>query len=72
LEIKGYDIHTPEQTNAKHNAARKWVTAVNNLGDFGKWDFLVCRDLDCLIEKLAELLGVEAATVSLKKEDQLF
>ena len=72
LEIKGYDIHTPEQTNAKHNAARKWVTAVNNLGDFGKWDFLVCRDLDCLIEKLAELLGVEAAAASLKKEDQLF
>lgn len=52
LEIKGYEVHNPEQTNAKHNAARRWVLAVNNLGDFGQWGFLVCRE----VEKLPELL----------------
>jgi type III restriction enzyme len=57
LEIKGYEVHGPEQTNAKHNAARKWVTAVNNLGDFGRWDFLVCRDLDELLPSLRRLAG---------------
>ena len=55
LEIKGYEVHNPEMTNAKHAAARKWVTAVNNLGDFGCWDFLVCRDLDDLVPRLQEL-----------------
>ncbi|HEV3260502.1 MAG TPA: hypothetical protein VG013_26845 [Gemmataceae bacterium] len=62
LEIKGYEIHNPEQLNSKHNAARKWVRAVNNLGDFGKWDFLVCRDLDRLLPCLADLRGAERRT----------
>jgi type III restriction enzyme len=56
LEIKGYEVHNPEMTNAKHNAARKWITAVNNLGDFGKWAFLVCRDLDQLLPSVETLL----------------
>jgi hypothetical protein len=51
-----YELHNPEQTSAKHNAARKWTTAVNNQGDFGRWDFLVCRELDLLCEKLAGLV----------------
>jgi type III restriction enzyme len=55
LEIKGYEIHGKQQTDSKHNSARKWVTAVNNLGDFGKWDFLVCRDLKQLLACLTEL-----------------
>ncbi|MCR4414259.1 MAG: DEAD/DEAH box helicase family protein, partial [Thermoguttaceae bacterium] len=55
LEIKGFEVHDPERTNQKHTAARKWVTAVNNLGDFGRWDFLVCRDLDQLMPALADL-----------------
>jgi type III restriction enzyme len=50
LEIKGYEVHNPERTSAKHSAARKWTTAVNNQGEFGRWDFLVCRDLDLLRE----------------------
>src|SRR5262249_14668227 len=45
LEIKGYEVHDPEKTAAKHNAARRWVLAVNTLGDFGWWGFVVCRDL---------------------------
>jgi type III restriction enzyme len=53
LEIKGYEVHNAEQTNSKHNAARRWVRAVNNLGEFGRWDFLVCRDLDKLRPSLA-------------------
>jgi type III restriction enzyme len=72
LEIKGFEVHEPEKTNAKHQAAQRWVTAVNNLKDFGKWDFLVCRDVECLLAKLGELLGAEVAAVSLKKEGDLF
>ena len=57
LEIKGYEVHNPEQNSAKHSAARKWVTAVNNQGEFGRWDFLVCRDLDGLLPSISALLG---------------
>jgi len=32
----------------KHNAARRWVDAVNNLGEFGRWDFIVCREMATL------------------------
>jgi type III restriction enzyme len=56
LEIKGYEVHNPEQVNSKHNAAKKWVRAVNNLGDFGEWDFLVCRDLGELESCLDRML----------------
>lgn len=55
LDIKGYKFDNAEQNNQKHNAAKKWCTAVNNLGDFGRWEFLVCRDLNRLIGTLAEL-----------------
>ncbi len=50
LEIKGFEIHNPEQINSKHNAAKRWVMAVNNLRDeaVGRWDFLVSRDLTTL------------------------
>jgi type III restriction enzyme len=41
LEIKG---RSHEDTDAKHQAARRWVSAVNNWGKLGRWDFLVCRD----------------------------
>jgi type III restriction enzyme len=62
LEIKGYEVHNAEQTNSKHNAARRWVMAVNNLGEFGRWDFLVSRDLDRLLPSLAALAGVKDYT----------
>ncbi|MCL6503533.1 MAG: DEAD/DEAH box helicase family protein [Pirellulales bacterium] len=48
LEIKGYEVHNAEMTHAKHTAARKWISAVNNHGGFGRWDFLLCRDLEKL------------------------
>jgi type III restriction enzyme len=45
LEIKGYEVHNPGLNEAKHGAAKRWVTAVNNLKEFGRWEFLVCRNL---------------------------
>jgi type III restriction enzyme len=41
LEIKGDEVRDPRQVNSKHNAAKKWVRAVNNLGDFCRWESLV-------------------------------
>jgi type III restriction enzyme len=41
LEIKG---QSHGDTDAKHQAARRWVSAVNRWGRLGEWDFLVCRD----------------------------
>jgi type III restriction enzyme len=64
LEIKGYEVHNPEQINSKHNAARRWVTAVNNLGEFGRWEFLVCREIDRLLTSLTALAGVTEYTQS--------
>jgi type III restriction enzyme len=76
LEIKGYEVHNPEQIDSKHNTARRWVTAVNNLGEFGMWDFLVCRDLDRLLPSLAALAEVKDYTppagVAVKKAGTLF
>jgi len=37
---------------------------VNNQGEFGKWDFLVCRDLDLLLPELAKLLGMDPASTT--------
>jgi type III restriction enzyme len=72
LEIKGFEVHEQERTNAKHQAAQRWVTAVNNLKDFGIWQFLVCRNLESLLPTIGELLGINVAAGSLKKEGDLF
>jgi hypothetical protein len=40
VEIKG---QTREDTDAKHQGAKRWVAAVNRWGKLGKWDFVVCR-----------------------------
>ncbi|MBM3148620.1 MAG: hypothetical protein FJZ88_01145 [Chloroflexi bacterium] len=29
---------------AKHQAAKRWVSAVNNWGQMGQWTFHVCKD----------------------------
>ena len=53
LEIKG----APDaDADAKHQAANRWVQAVNNWGRLGKWAFLVCRDP----QRLGESLGVQS------------
>jgi type III restriction enzyme len=49
LEIKG-DV--PDKARAKHQAARRWVSAVNNWGKLGKWDFHPCLDPQMLGREL--------------------
>ncbi len=41
VEIKGME---PPETPAKHEAAKRWVRAVNQWRRMGEWDFLVCRN----------------------------
>ena len=53
LEIKG---QPHEDTDAKHQAARRWVAAVNRWGRLGEWDFLVCRDPQRLAEAMAGIV----------------
>jgi type III restriction enzyme len=49
LEIKGMET---EQDRAKHEAARRWGSAVNNWGELGVWDFHVNRDPQVLGREL--------------------
>lgn len=53
LEIKGYDR---EDTEVKHQAAHRWVEAVNNWGKLGYWDFLVCREPQLLKKNFDDLI----------------
>ncbi len=52
LEIKG---QPHDDTDAKHQGARRWVTAVNHWGRLGVWDFLPCWNPQLLPAKLAEV-----------------
>ncbi len=63
LEIKGFE---DDQTKAKHQAARRWVSAVNNWGTLGTWGFHVCRNPQVLGQELAALsrLATAAAKAS--------
>jgi type III restriction enzyme len=54
LEIKGA---ADAQDAAKHQAARRWVDAVNRWGKLGRWDFAVCRDPQELPMQIALLLS---------------
>lgn len=53
LEIKGYE---DEETRAKHSGAKRWVSAVNNWGQLGRWAFHVCRDPQTLGRELVYVL----------------
>ena len=53
LEIKGYE---PEGTEAKHQAAQRWVKAVNYWGKLGRWGFGVCRDTGKISSMLNALI----------------
>lgn len=52
LEIKG---QPREDTDAKHQAAHRWVAAVNRWGKLGQWGFLVCRDPQRLVEAFGSI-----------------
>jgi len=54
LEIKGYE---DDEVRAKHTAARRWISAVNNWGQLGRWEFHVCREPQQLGRELKYLLG---------------
>ena len=54
LEMKGEES---DQDRAKHQAAKRWVTAVNNWGRLGLWDFAECRDPHTLPRLIASLGG---------------
>lgn len=49
LEIKGFEH---DQDLAKHQAAQRWISAVNNWGQLGKWAFHVCHDPQMLAHEL--------------------
>ena len=52
-----YNVVTDhDQTKAKHTAANRWVEAVNNWGELGKWVFHVCRNPQ-LLDKEMEYLA---------------
>jgi len=53
LEIKGQEDN---QAKAKHDSARRWISAVNNWGKLGKWDLHVCRNPQTLQKELEYLL----------------
>lgn len=55
---KGGEIRDPNQVQAKNQAARKWVSAVNNAGRYGKWAFEICRPAD--LPQLAAILEKHA------------
>ena len=57
LEIKGQE---DEEDRAKHAAADRWVTAVNNWGKLGRWRRWVCRDPQLLRRELEGLVEVGA------------
>jgi type III restriction enzyme len=53
LEIKGMET---DQDRAKHQAAKRWVEAVNNWGKLRTWSFHVCRDPQMLGHELRYLV----------------
>ncbi len=53
LEIKGYE---DEEARVKKDAALRWVKAVNNWGQMGKWAYAVCKNPQKLSEILRSLI----------------
>ena len=59
LEIKG---HEDDQDRAKHQAAKRWVSAVNNWGELGTWQFHFCRDPQMLMREMEWLATFQGGT----------
>ncbi len=57
LEVKGW---AADQTQAKHQAAERWIAAVNNWGKLGTWVFHVCRNPHMLTQELQRLADPQA------------
>jgi type III restriction enzyme len=56
LEVKG---EKGDDDRAKHQAARRWVDAVNNWGRLGRWDFLECQDPQLVPQQLRAVVKKE-------------
>lgn len=54
LEIKGFEDN---ETKAKHDAAKRWISAVNNWKQLGRWDFHPCRNPQLLGKELEFVLS---------------
>jgi type III restriction enzyme len=52
LEVKGF---VSEQDEAKFQAAKRWVSAVNNWGRMGKWAFHAAKDPNTVAKEIAYL-----------------
>ena len=53
LEVKGFE---DEKARTKRNAMNRWIEAVNNHGEFGKWTLIHCRNPDKARNMLEKLL----------------
>ena len=65
IEIKGLD---QRETGAKHEAAKRWVRAVNRWRGLGEWDFLVCRDPHRLGEQIRERVAARKKRIRAESE----
>ena len=61
LEIKGQSML---ETEAKHQAAKRWVSAVNHWGQLGRWHFEVCWEPQRLAQTLRALTSKRHACSS--------
>ena len=66
LEIKGKQH---EDTDAKHQAAKRWVSAVNHWGRLGEWDFLVCREPQQLADGFARSMTARSQRLKIIAND---
>jgi type III restriction enzyme len=59
LELKGFET---EQDRHKEAAAKRWVSAVNHHGEFGRWAFALCKDpvrlRTLLVHEVEALCGI--------------
>ncbi len=52
-----------EDTEAKNQAAKRWVSAVNYWGGLDEWDFLLCREPQSLGKELKKLVAMRTERV---------
>ena len=60
VEVKG---RPDSDADAKHQAAKRWISAVNHWGQLGEWDFLVCRNPQSLAKDLATWIETRGARI---------
>lgn len=71
VEIKGYET---DKDRAKHQAAQRWVKAVNQWGKLGQWHFHVCHDPQMLYREIGyirERWGKAQAAGSSEGEEEV-